>query len=100
MNAPIKGNPVCRVTDSGKAPSGAEGSATICKAVEQALAAHGVMGDVSVEVTVRSRYSLAATITRGGRALPELTMDISDRALTATSIKHFADSVAKAAAAA
>jgi hypothetical protein len=97
MNSPGTGDPVCRVSGADKLPADVSAS-TLCKAIETALVEAAVKEPVTVDVTVRSRYSLAATIKRAGRALPELTMDVSDRAIGSGAIQHFAQSIAQAAA--
>lgn len=95
MNGPSDSKFACHVTGAEKLPAESGGEAALCAAIKKALVEQKVAGSLSIEVTVRSPRLLAATVTRDGKRLPEMTMDVFDTAITKTIIDRFARSVAQ-----
>lgn len=91
-------SPQCRVSGGEKLPAGSGGAAALCAAVERALAASGSNAAVKAEVRVLSASMLAATLTAGGRTLPEQRFASMDRDLDGRSFERFAEVLADQAA--
>lgn len=90
---------VCSVEASTKAPPELQQEGAICgpiaRAAEAAARDSGLAaGTISVKVEVLSPFSIAATTSVEGRALPTQRVDVSDRALGASSIEMLARGVA------
>ena len=84
----------CRVVDGDKLPDGSGGAAALCTAIERAAAARAPGVDFTVEVKVLSSSRLAATVTSGGRTMPEQKFASMDRDLNGSSFERFAAALA------
>ena len=86
----------CVVVDAEKLPAAVGGADAICSAIERATAATNADGRYRVEVRVISSSRLAATAVTGkGEKLPETNFAVMDRELNASSIRRFAETLAK-----
>lgn len=92
--------PHCRVVDGDKLPAASGGPRALCAAVEKAVSGRTPGTEFSAEIRVLSRSRLTATLTAGGRKLPEQSFASMDRELDRKSFERFAaalaDQVAKA----
>ena len=85
----------CAVSNGGKLPAASGGSAALCAAIEQAVAARGLRRDFSVRIAVGERSMLTVDVTLAdGRTLPSLHLAQIDRAISRTTLEHFGESVA------
>lgn len=87
----------CSVESGEKLPAQSGGAEALCAEIEGATANLAPLPTVAVRV-VRPGV-LAATVTRGGRTLPEIKMARFDRELDRAAFKRFAQAIVKAAAA-
>jgi hypothetical protein len=84
----------CRVVYGEKLPAEAGRAASLCSAVEHAIAAKAPKVRYSAEIRVLSKSALSATLVVNGRTLPEQQFSVSDRNLNPDSIGRFAESLA------
>lgn len=95
MNAPVPSVPLCRVTGAELLPSGIGGAPAICGEMEQAVAAAGASG-TTIEVRVENSSLLSATAKLpDGRTLPAVKVGVSDRELSASSVRRLAQALAE-----
>jgi hypothetical protein len=94
MASPSGQSTTCRIVDGGKLPDGSGGAAALCSAIERAAAAKAPGVAYTVEVRVLSSSRLAATVTSGGRKLPEQNFATMDRELNSGSFDRFAAALA------
>jgi hypothetical protein len=94
MASPSGQSTPCRVVDGDKLPEGSGGAAALCSAIERAAAAKAPGAAYTVEVKVLSPSRLAATLTSGGRKLPEQNFATMDRELNGGSFERFAAALA------
>ncbi|HJQ17638.1 MAG TPA: hypothetical protein VJ859_11640 [Allosphingosinicella sp.] len=95
MTARGQAKPHCRVVGGEKLPAASGGSDALCAAIEQAASARvpGVTYSVEVRVLSSSMLSVGLT-TADGRPLPEQNFAITDRDMTETSFRRFAETIA------
>jgi hypothetical protein len=86
----------CRVVGGELLPPSSGGADALCTAIEQATSAQPSKLAYSVEVHVLSASRMSATITAGGRKLPEQKYAISDGEIGRASFQRFADAIAAA----
>jgi hypothetical protein len=98
MASPNNQSPVCRVVDGDKLPAESGGATALCNAIEDAVAERAPSVAVTVEVKVVSSSRLKATLTRGGKRLPEQNFASMDRDLRQDSFDRFAAAIADALA--
>lgn len=79
----------CVVHGAEQLPADVGGAPAICSAIEQAIEGH----DARVLVTIVNPHAVVATVTAGGRVLPEQRVDISDHKLNKQSIAMLARAV-------
>ena len=84
----------CTVVGAERLPGEAGNAASLCSAVERAVAAQAPGAHYTAEVRVVSDSMLAAKLVVGGRALPEQKFAVMDRRLNQSSIERFAQSIA------
>lgn len=94
MASPSGQSTSCRVVDGDKLPDGSGGAAALCMAIERAAAARAPAVDFTVEVKVLSSSRLVATVTSGGRTMPEQKFASMDRDLSRSSFERFAAALA------
>ena len=94
MASPSSQSTACRIVDGEKLPDGSGGTAALCAAIERAAAARAPGVAYTVEVKVLSTSRLAATLTSGGRKLPEQHFATMDRDLNGDSFERFAAALA------
>ena len=94
MASPSGPSTPCRIVDGDKLPDNSGGAAALCSAIERAAAAKAPGVDYTVEVKVLSPSRLAATLTSGGRKLPEQNFATMDRDLNGVSFERFAAALA------
>jgi hypothetical protein len=87
------GPPSCRVVGAEKLPKDSGGAASICSAIERAIAAAAPKVRYTAEVRVISRSALAVNVEVDGRKLAEQHFAVMDRNLNPGSIKRFAEAV-------
>jgi hypothetical protein len=94
MNSPSAEQVECLVTGGDKLPPEIGGSDALCAAIGRAAVAAIPDKKFKVEVHVLGHSSLVATLTTAdGKVLPEQRFSISDRSMTAGSLKRFADTL-------
>lgn len=86
--------PRCRVVGGEMLPSSSGGAEALCTAIEVAASAQVPKVSYSVEVRILSSTRMAATVTAGGRRLPEQKYAISDGEISRASFQRFADAIA------
>lgn len=100
MSASGSPTPHCQVIDGAKLPVESGGAAALCAAIEQAVAKRAPGADFAAEVRALSASRLTASVTIGGRKLPEQNFARMDRDLDRAAFERFAaalaDEVAKA----
>ena len=85
----------CRVVGGEKLPAASGGPGALCAAIERAVSQRAPGVEFTAEVTVLSASRLAATLTSGGRKLPEQKFASMDRDLTVASFDRFAAALAE-----
>jgi hypothetical protein len=90
----------CRVVDGAKLPPEVGGSAAICSAIEQAIAARAPNVRYTAQVRVLSLSAMAVNVEVEGRKLAEQHYAVMDRNINPGFIKRAADAVAEEVAAA
>lgn len=96
VNRPAGSNLSCAVQGGELLPTESGGADALCAEIEAAIA--GLPAPPSVTVRVLSPGLLAATVTVGGRTLPEIKMARSDSPLDRTAFRRFAQAIAATAA--
>ena len=94
MASPSGDSTPCRIVDGDKLPGESGGAAALCSAIERAAAAKAPGVAYTVEVKVLSTSRLAATLTSGGRTLPEQNFAVMGRELNGGSFERFAAALA------
>jgi hypothetical protein len=94
MASPSGQSTPCRVVDGDKLPEDSGGAVALCSAIERAAEAKAPGVAYTVEVKVLSPSRLVATLTSGGRKLPEQNFAIVDRQLNGVSFERFAAALA------
>ena len=84
----------CRVFDAGKLPAASGGAIALCAAIEQAASEKAPGVEFTAAVKVISSSRLTATLTKGGRKLPEQNFASMDRDLSPGSFERFAAALA------
>ena len=95
MEAPNGQAPSCQVLDGDKLPAESGGAAALCEAIHRAVMKNAPNAKFTVEIKVLSSSRLAATVTSGGRTLPEQKFATMDRELTRSSFERFAAAIAE-----
>ena len=89
----LRANASCRVV-AGEKYLGADGSASLCREIEQAIATQAPNASYTAEVTALSPTRLAARLTVNGKVLPEHKFAVMDAELGLESMKRFARALA------
>ena len=95
MNGPAKGAARCSVEGGEKLPVASGGAEALCAEIETATAQ--LAAPPTVLVRIVGSHLLAATVSVGGRDLPEIKFARSDKALDRSAFKRFAEAIARAA---
>lgn len=96
MNRPAVGDVRCTVERGELLPPGSGGAEALCAEIDEATAGLPVRPTVAVRVV--SPSLLAAVVTVGGQALPEVKLARADGALDRMAFRRFAQSIATIAA--
>lgn len=96
VNRPGDNAARCTVQGGELLPPSSGGGEALCAEIEAAIAQSATPATVSVRVV--APHLLAATVTVGGRDLPEIKMSRSDAALDRLAFRRFAKAIVAAAA--
>lgn len=99
MNAPPPRDFECTVERGEILPAASGGAAALCADIKAAMAPLSAP-PTKVSVRIVSAHSMAATVTVGSAQLPVLRIDRSDRELSRSAFRRFAQSIAAASASA
>ena len=88
----------CHVTGSTRLPARLDAQ-EICSVIAQSMAEHAPAASYQVEVQVRSKSRLTASLIVNGHVLPIESMAVSDSEIGPGSLKRFADRLSAVAAA-
>ena len=98
MNAPKASGLACDVQRGELLPAASGGAEALCADIKQAL--DGVRAEPArVAIRVISAHAIAATVTVGGKDLPEIRLDRMDRELSRDALQRFAQAIATGATA-